>query len=219
MENKNIIDITNINEKVYQYLKDQIIHLTIKPGERINTRELRNQLQISQTPLKDALFRLAGEGLVEVSSRRGSFVRDITAKDIREIEDTRIILETGAVDVVARHITDDQINELEKLYEETISIENNEYARFMEKDNAYHLTIIKYANNDVLFDIYKKLNAHMQIVRYQFARQQRSKLDWTDKDHFEILSALKDRNPERAKAAMKRHLQTARDAFLKESSQ
>ena len=217
---ESVIDITNINEKVYQLLKERIVNLTYPPGHRINNRELIKELKISQTPLKDALMRLSGEGLVEICSRRGTYVRDITAKDIREIEDTRIILETGAIDAVARQITDEQLEELERLYQDTLIDEKGfSYSRFMGKDNAYHLAIIRLANNDILYDIYKKLNAHMQIVRFKFARQNRKKLDWTDRDHEDILTALKLRDPERAKNAMRRHLLTARDAFLEGTSE
>ena len=56
---ENIIDITNINEKVYQLLKERIVNLTYPPGHRIKNREIIKELKISQTPLKDALMRLS----------------------------------------------------------------------------------------------------------------------------------------------------------------
>lgn len=210
----------NINKKIYHLLKERIIHLTYPPGYRINSRQLKKELNVSQTPLKDALMRLSGEGLIEICSRSGTYVRNITAKDIREIADTRIILESGAIDTVARQITDEQLEKLRFLYKATLLDEDEfDYTQFMIRDNEFHLFIMKLANNDILYDIYNKLNAHMQIVRFKYSNRNSKKLAWTDRDHEDILNALEMRDPDRAKAAMRRHLTTARDAFLKQGSE
>jgi DNA-binding GntR family transcriptional regulator len=114
------IDVTNINEKIYEWLKKRIISCIYPPGHKLNVRQLRKDLGVSQTPIKDALFRLAGEGLIEISSRKGTYVKEVTDQDIAEIYDTRLILESGAGEVIATEITDEQIKELERLYEATL---------------------------------------------------------------------------------------------------
>jgi len=214
-ENPLPIDITNINEKVYKLIKQRIIYLDYPPGQRIDIRQVQNELSVSQTPIKDALFRLAGEGMIEINSRKGTFVREISERDVLEIEEARIILETGAVELISDRISDDQLAELEKLYQDTLFDDGQfDYKIFMEKDNQFHLKIIELTQNQRLMEMYDHLNAHMQIVRFQIARGRSRRLPWTNQDHLNILSALKARDPNKAKEAIKEHRLKAREAFL-----
>lgn len=209
------IDITNINEKIYNLIKERITHVEYPPGFQINIRKLQVELGVSNSPIKDALFRLAGEGLVEITSRKGTFVKDISEKDLYEIEVFRTILEIGAVDLIAKTITDKQLSRLKDLYKETLIPEEEfEYANFMEKDNRFHFEIIKMTNNQRLVDVYKQLNAHVHITRFQYARNRKKPLPGTHEDHRHILMALKRKDPERAKKAIQSHRVKARDAFL-----
>ena len=84
-----LIDVTNINEKVYQLIKQNIIKFIYPPGHNLNITELKDALGVSPTPIKDALFRLAGEGLVVIYPRKGTYVKDVTDEDIHEIIQTQ----------------------------------------------------------------------------------------------------------------------------------
>ena len=209
------IDITNINEKIYNLIKGRIIHFEYPRGFQINIRRLQDELGVSNSPIKDALSRLAGEGLVEITSRKGTFVKDISERDLYEIEEVRIILETSAADIIAETITDEQLDQLETLYEETLIPEDEfEYSKFMEKDSRFHMEIIKMTNNQRLVEVYKQLNAHVHITRFQYARNRKKPLPWTHQDHQNILKALKLRDREKVKKAIQDHRVKARDAFL-----
>jgi len=215
---KAVIDITNINEKVYELIKSRVICRDYPPGHQISIRNLQDELGVSNSPIINALYRLSGEGLVDITSRKGTYVKDITEKDIYEIEELRIILECGAVEIVARKITDEQLGMLERRYKETLIPERRfDYTTFMEKDSLFHLEIIQLANNQRLIDTYKRLNAHIQIARFEYAKQRKKPLPWTHSDHLEIISALKQRDPEKAKQAIVSHRVKARDAFLGKS--
>ena len=214
------IDITNINEKVYTLIRNRIIYVEYAPGEKINSRMLQEELGVSQTPIKDALSRLAGEGMVEISSRRGTFVKDVTEKDIFEIEGIRIILETAAVEAIAEQITDAQVGELEGLYRDTLIDQDNfDYGIFMEKDFRFHQEIIRLTGNQRLLNIYTQLNAHVQIVRFQLVRKRTKPLPWANNDHLSILNALKERDVEKAKAAIREHRIKSRDAYLQKNEE
>lgn len=214
-EKKIPIDITNINEKIYNLIKERIIHFEYPPGFQITIRKLQDELGVSNSPIKDALFRLAGEGLVEITSRKGTFVKDISEKDLYEIEQVRAIIETGAADLIARTITDKQLDRLEALYRETLIPDDDfEYSKFMEKDSRFHLEIIKMACNQRLLDVYKQLNAHVHITRFQYARNRKKPLPWTHQDHHDILKAFKLRDHRKVKQAIQDHRVKARDAFL-----
>jgi DNA-binding GntR family transcriptional regulator len=219
-EKQSLIDITNINEKIYNLIKERITKFEYPPGFQLNIRKLQEELGVSNSPIKDALFRLAGEDLVEITSRKGTFVKDISKRDLAEIEEVREILEIGAAEIAAKNMTEEQVKELEKKYRETLLPEKEfEYGRFMKKDSEFHLEIIKATKNRRLINFYGQLNAHVQIVRFQKARSRKKPLPWTHKDHLEILKAIKNRDPEKAKEAIRRHRAKAREAFLDDSVQ
>lgn len=210
-----IIDITNINEKVYELIKSRVICRDYPPGHQISIRKLQDELGVSNSPIINALFRLSGEGLVDITSRKGTYVKDITEKDIYEIEELRIILECGAIDIIGRIITDEQVKQLKQKYEETLVVEKKfDYTKFMEKDSRFHLEMVKLTNNQRLIDTYKRLNAHFHIARFEYAKQRKTPLPWTHRDHLEILNALRQRDPEKAKKAIVDHRVKSRDAFL-----
>jgi DNA-binding GntR family transcriptional regulator len=216
---KPIIDLSNINEKVYDFIKQRIIHLTYPPGHKLNVRELQRELGISQTPIKEALFRLAGEGMIVISARRGTYVKEVTVRDIRELFATRFILEAGAVDLIAKEMTDGQLQELEELYSETLKSDLAlDYEQFMEKDRAFHTKIIEFTDNQRLIDTYNHLSTHMQIVRFRMARHNVGKMPWVDEDHQSILNALKERNPEKVKELIRTHFAKSMSFLLEQSA-
>jgi GntR family transcriptional regulator, rspAB operon transcriptional repressor len=214
-----VLDTTNINGKAYDFIKRSIVRLKYPPGYRINIKELQKELGVSQTPIKDALFRLAGEGMIQISSRRGTYVKEITEKDISEIAEARIVIETGAIELLAKKISDEQLEEIESLYNKIDSSPLAfDYYIFMERDYNFHRGIISVTENTRLLDMYDRLNTHMQIVRFRFAKHRSRPLPWTSQDHLDILNALKERNAEKAKASIRKHCLKARDTLLAESN-
>jgi DNA-binding GntR family transcriptional regulator len=214
-----LIDVTNINEKVYQLIKQNIIKFIYPPGHNLNITELKDALGVSPTPIKDALFKLAGEGLVVIYPRKGTYVKDITGEDIHEIIQTRLILETAVVADIANRITDEQLSILEGLYQKGLSIKVDrdnvdDYKAFMESDSDFHLSFFLFWGNKRLTEIYRHLNAHMQIARYRLMHHTRSKNPWTDQEHREILAALQEHNSVRAQEAVRKHLVRLEKACL-----
>jgi len=205
-----LIDVTNINEKVYSYIKNNIINYNYPPGYNLNLGQLSEMLGVSPTPIKDALFRLAGEGLVEIVPRKGIYVKDVTLEDIHEILQTRVILETAAVEAITASLTDGHLARFEELFRQMIAFgagvnDANAYKAYMERDSQFHLLFFEILGNRRLLSIYRNLNAHIQIVRFRLL-DRRGKNVTTDQEHAEILDALRERNPARAKEAVRRHL-------------
>jgi DNA-binding GntR family transcriptional regulator len=209
-EQTTLIDVSNINEKVYNYIKTNIINYNYPPGYNLNLNQLSEMLGVSHTPIKDALFRLAGEGLVEIAPRKGTYVKDVTLEDIHEILQTRIILETAAVEAITAGLTDEDLSRFAALYGKMISVKVGEndtasYKAYMEQDSEFHLLFFQILGNQRLLSIYRNLNAHIQIVRFRLL-DRRGKNITTDQEHAMILEALRERDPGKAKEAVRQHL-------------
>ncbi len=215
-----IIDVTNINEKVYDYIKKNITTFHFPSGYKLNIKQLSETLGVSQTPIKDALFRLAGEGLIDITSRTGTYVKNITEADIHEILQTRLILETAVIEEITAKITDEQLQFLKDLYQRGVSLvvnpnDSESYRAFMEYDSEFHLFFFNVMGNRRLLDIYRNLNAHMQMVRFRLMNHTLGKLPTTDEEHRLILEALCERSVSKARQAIANHIHTL-DAVRKQ---
>jgi DNA-binding GntR family transcriptional regulator len=206
-------DMSNINEKIFVLLKKRILNMELTPGSKINLRSLREEFGTSQSPIKDALFRLAGEGLVEINARRGTYVKVVNSNEIEEIMDTRLIIEPGAIQLVAKNISDEQIHKLEKLYQESVQ-DDRPYSEFMKTSGKFHLEIIRFTKNNTLINIFTSLSAHMKILLYQFQRNVFAKPPTVNVLHGNILEALKERDPDKSAKAMREHLNQLKKAFF-----
>jgi DNA-binding GntR family transcriptional regulator len=209
-EQTTLIDVSNINEKVYNFIKTNIINYNYPPGYNLNLGQLSELLGVSPTPIKDALFRLAGEGLVEIAPRKGTYVKDVTLEDIHEILKVRVILETAAVEAITAGLTAEQLSMFTGLYGQMISVRVGEndvasYKAYMEHDSEFHLLFFQILGNQRLLNIYRNLNAHIQIVRFRLL-DRRGKNVTTDQEHERILEALRERDPGKAKEAVRQHL-------------
>jgi GntR family transcriptional regulator, rspAB operon transcriptional repressor len=208
-----MIDISNVNEKIFNLIKSRITHLEYPPGYQINIKKLQEEIGVSSSPIKDAIFRLVGEDLLEINPRKGTFVKDVSIKDIRETEQFRTILEMGAVDIIGDNLAEEQIDLLKQKHSELEA--TSDYGTFMERDNQFHLEIINMTKNEKLIKAYKNLNAHVKVFRFKYQRHQTRPYARTLQDHLNILNALADRNPERAKIAIHEHRVTSLEEFLK----
>ena len=90
-----------MREDIFSLIRNDIVHLKIKPGEPLNEIRLAKELQVSRTPIREALRRLAAEGFVTVTPNVGARVSEINLRDFRELIEFRIILERGVAQLVA----------------------------------------------------------------------------------------------------------------------
>lgn len=209
-EQNALIDVSNINEKVYNFIRTNIIKSTYPPGFAINLSQLSQMLGVSQTPIKDALFRLSGEGLIEIAPRKGTYVKDISVKDMHEILQIRLILETAAVETIASTLTDEQVAQFNKIHENMISInvqenEADNYKKYMDHDSEFHALFFRILGNQRLESIYRNLNAHIHMMRFRLLNR-RDKIATTSREHENILKALQERNNQKAREAIQNHL-------------
>jgi DNA-binding GntR family transcriptional regulator len=203
------------DDTAYYLLKKRIIDFTYPPGYKISSSKLKEELNIGQSRVQIALLRLSGEGLVELSSNGETSVKGVSLDDISEIYDTRIILETGAAKEIIKRLSDAQLDELEILYNQTLKEDAKfDYKLFMERENEFHLAIIRYTNNTKLLNVYKQLNAHMQEVRFRYRNRDVERFPQTNKEHESILNGFKERNLEKVVAAIEDHLQSGKRTFL-----
>jgi DNA-binding GntR family transcriptional regulator len=190
----------------------------LPPGHRLDLDDLQSQLGISSTPLKEAIARLATEGLITVVPRRGSYVTELTAQDIAERFDVRQILELGAVDDIMANLTDEHLDHLRQVYAALEAITTpdgltSDYFGFLDKDREFHRAMLSIVGSKLLLEIYDGLHLYLQIAKaFYMAQDKRAGL--VGYEHREILKALEARDAEALKATLQEHIQSAKQAVV-----
>lgn len=212
----------NMTDAVYATLREAILSRRFAPGQRINVDELRQQLGVSRTPLKDGLNRLALQGLVRVAPRYGTFVSELRADEMAEISDVRLVIELHAVELGVPRVSPQQLKRMREHVEAmkaTVTPQDNctDHMAFVGSDHGFHQVILEAAGNRKLMEVYENLNVHIQVARVYYMSTHKRAQQVCD-EHEAILRAYEARDVAAAKAAMTTHLETARRATLERLS-
>jgi len=185
----------SLHDEILTRLRDYIVEGNIPDGGRVPERQLCEMLEISRTPLREALKVLASEGLVELLPNRGARVRPLSEQDLGELFDVMGGLEGLAGRLACEQITDDEIAEIERLHYEM-------YGFYLHRDmHGYFLTnqlihqkIVEASRNATLKGAYANFAGRIRRVRYSanFARK-RERWGEAMREHETILDALRRR--------------------------
>lgn len=209
---------THLTDQVYDEVRARILSRAIKIDEQINVEEVAAELQVSRTPVVDAIKRLAADGLVEVRARRGTFVKGITEADAIEIFQIREALELFAARFVIDSLENPVITaRMQALIEEMAGFmsdsEFKDYAAFSVADNAFHNTLIDACNNRRLKTSYENLNIHMHIMRSHFFRPLVPPKR-VHTEHLAILEAVVSKDAAAAERGIRQHLASTREKMI-----
>lgn len=202
----------SVREAAYAHLRGAILMGALSPGARISEPGLAQELGVSRTPVREALQRLAQEGLVELLPGKGARVRVLSAEEVREVYDVRALLEGEAAALAAQNATEAELNRLERLLQALDALPKEAYAKQMQVDFDFHTALIEAAHNKTLARIYADLRSSLTLIRsFQQTLSQHPK---TRAQHRAIVSALKARNPAKAAEAVRAHVQYFRDLVM-----
>lgn len=210
----------NINERIYQILLSRIVSQDFAPGEKLNVPEIAHALQVSRTPVKDAVNRLAAEGLVDIVPRKGTSVARITADSIRELIQVRLMMEVFAGELAVARVTDEDVDRMEELVnslEQFIDGDQyTDYPAFLQIDTQLHMGFFHLAGNSLLLKLYENIHQRLQVVRaYQIAPGVAREAEKTHREHLDIVAAFRARDAAALKAAITEHVQKRGDQFIR----
>lgn len=205
------------SDAVFHLLRASILDQTFLPGERLNVHSLAEKLEVSLTPVKDAITRLTVEGLIELRPRSGTYVSSISPQDIQETLSIRRALECLAAQTIVKNMTDDDLAECEELVALLDRPVTNERERQQheKKNNELHLKLVEMSGNRKLIEIYGSLNAHIKMARVHYTSQSwASRLQQERNEHHRILDALRARQPKMLERAIHDHIVRASAALV-----
>jgi GntR family transcriptional regulator, rspAB operon transcriptional repressor len=202
--------VASLRDAAYDAIKHRIITCAFRPGEYINELQLSALLKIGRTPVHQALDRLMTEGMVEVIPRKGVIVKPVSLNEVLQIIEVRLINEPFVAQLAAEHANDADLVALADVIKRAknwAALRNIE--NMMLLDREFHLLIAKAAKNDVLMELLR--NLHERSLRFWFiSLNAPAQYESVQNEHADILDAVRQRKPEKAEAAMRRHIESFR---------
>jgi DNA-binding GntR family transcriptional regulator len=200
----------SLRDAAYEAIKHRIITCAFRPGEYINELQLSALLNIGRTPVHQALDRLMVEGMVEVIPRKGVIVKPVSLNEVLQIIEVRLINEPLGARLAAEHASDADLTEMADVLKRAkhwASLRNVE--NLMLLDREFHLLIAKAAKNDVLTELLRSL--HERSLRFWFiSLNAPTQYQLVQDEHATILEAIRQRDADKADAAMRRHIESFR---------
>jgi DNA-binding GntR family transcriptional regulator len=155
----------SLGQRTSQELKNLILSGQIKAGDRLYYQQLVKLLNVSQTPIREAFSKLENEGLVVSVPRKGTFVREYSSRDIREIFQIREMLEALAVRLVCQQSREHNCDRLKKTNDRfRKALERQDSRRCSFEDYAFHATMIEMSDNTKLVDLMERSNFHLLSI-------------------------------------------------------
>jgi DNA-binding GntR family transcriptional regulator len=192
----------------YQALIEAIVNQVFKPGIQINIDMVARDLNMSNTPVREALMRVMGDQFVEQKTNKGFIVTNfLNQAELHDMFTVRRLLETHAL--MTGTVTESDIDQLDSLIQEMESTDDGhvyqEFKDYLHKDHQFHLTIVSLTGNKVLIQSWKNLNVHLHLSRLYtgvglFDR------DNSFSEHVSIVQALRNNDRNRAVELLTEHI-------------
>ena len=197
-------------EAAYRYLLREIIDMSLKPGEVLNEADLQQRLGAGRTPIREALLRLAGDRLVTIHARRGTFVSDLNVTDLGAVYEVRTELERLAASLAAERRNDAEAVELASIRGQLPAfVRGSDADGLMTIDLYLHRLVFRLARNEFLADTLEHyLNLSTRLARAAVERTGASSSVWLADallGFIPLFEAIEGRRPEAAVAAAMEH--------------
>lgn len=208
------IEHDNLTQKVSAALKAAIQSGSLKAGTRLVETQVASQMGVSRSAVREAFRELTGLGLISTKSRRGTFVTEVTAKEIGEIYSLRSVLEEYAAELTIANGTGPLVAELERLVEELARLRGTEaIPEAIELDLRFHDAICRWSGHQLLYDTWLRLTSKIRVMLIA------SHIPYNDYSgggdrHRPIMLAIKAGDSRLARKLIREHINGATSSLL-----
>ena len=201
--------------KAYTAIRQMLFYNEILPGQKIKYKDLATKIGVSMTPVIQALKWLEFINIVRHESNKGYYINEVSVKEIREVYDTRLLLEVSLVPGIIRNLDDKGISMLETALDNyrAAVVEDNYYKRIM-TDMKFHMTLASLSECHIQVKMLQEL-FDILLLRYSQNLFYMSMTGTSLAEHVNILESMKNRDQARLEASLKFHVDTVRNHIIK----
>ena len=200
--------IKSLTQQVCDYIIEQIRYGKILFGDRVDENMLKEELGISRTPIREALIKLSTDGILVTIPRKGFFVREMTEQDAIEVDGITGWLEMYVIELALPKMTEDDYALMERLIDEMeISIKNQDYAIYAEKQKQFHDVYLNRTENKTLIKVYQQIQKDFIMLTWFFRNKNQlfTVLDDTNQEHRQLLEDMRNGKLENAQKLVRKH--------------
>jgi DNA-binding GntR family transcriptional regulator len=201
---------------VYDALLEAIVQRRLLPGDRLVLDDLAEQLKVSRTPVRDALSRLASEGLVAREGRRGFTITTLSPQELAELYDLRLMCELHAIEKGIADASSDLLTEMTQAVERCVRFhETGNRLAAMLNDREFHQLLVTLGHNQRLTELVARLNIHIQTMRAGDSPSSgaNDRAHW-ETEHLAIVGAIRSGDLEAAQQAIRVHINGAAERAI-----
>ena len=208
-----------LRDLVYAEVKQWILTGQFVPGQFLGEEALAQRLGVSRTPVREALGRVARDGLVEIVAHRGAFIRWPSAADVEERFDIRIAIETLALRRAFPRLSEGTLRDLlARVRQQRARIARTSYAEIEQLAIEVHMIVLEAAGNRRIIDLTHQLREQVYIASTLYRNPDGTvnlaRVRRVVEDHERFLVALLDRDPEGAVRELEAHLVRIKDVVI-----
>ncbi|WP_431772053.1 GntR family transcriptional regulator [Streptomyces cucumeris] len=193
-------------ERVYIHVKQAVLDRRYEGGTLLSEGELAEAVGVSRTPVREALLRLEAEGLLKLYPKKGALVLPVSAQEIADVVETRLLVEQHAVAKVVP-AGEPLLRRLEELLEEQKGhAAAGDLAAFAVADRCFHAEIVRAAGNGILAQLYDQLRDRQLRMGVATMHAEPDRIAKNITEHTEILTALRAGDTRSASATVQRHI-------------
>lgn len=205
-----------LRDVVFKTLRQGILTGELKPGERLMEIHLAKRLGVSRTPIREAIRKLELEGLVTMVPRRGAEVAQISGKNLKDVLEVRVALDSLAVRLACERITEEGIVQLKracKQFEMTTKEKTLDATKIAQADVAFHDVISKATGNERLLQMISNLSEQMYRYRFEYIKDTNYH-ERLIKEHENLCKYIENRDSQKAVEEITKHIENQLQSIL-----
>jgi len=203
-----------LHDEVAQRLRALIQSGELKPRERLNETVLAKRFGISRTPLREAIKIMSAEGLLDILPNRGAMVASISRSEIEEVTEVIAGLEATAGELLCRHVTDEEIAQVEALTSTMReAYRDGDAPQYFRLNQAIHEALMKASRNTTLQGIYANLSSRIQRARFT-AHKTPAQWEQAMTDHERMIDLIRARDGTGLGQLLRDHLRSKKEVIL-----
>jgi DNA-binding GntR family transcriptional regulator len=204
-----------LREKIVETVRNAIVNGQIAAGARVAEPELADHFGISRTPIREAFRQLESEGFITVIPRKGAIVASLSAKDISDFYDLKMVLEGYAARCATKVLTEKEMAKMEAVNRQMeVAAAKKDLRKVLVLHNEFHDIFLKACGNEKLHAIVQ--NMVMQFQRFRLILAMRGKIEGSIRQHREIIDAFRNRNADMAESLVIKNAQYGKKVLLRE---
>lgn len=206
-----IIRFDTVRNQVYQFIRQNIADGLYHPGDRLNEQQIAEDLNVSRSPVREAIKQLTGDGFVIYVQNKGSFVRQLTRDDLNDMYDMRVMIESYAIRRACQELRPEIRLELQDYYDKFPKYHAEKIlSAYAEVDKGFHSAIVLNSGNQYAIDMFNNLYILMSLFR-TISLSDAELFRLSLRDHMKMIEYIMEGNADQAIRIVRIHLQNGKE--------